>query len=311
MYGLARRNVYDSISENYIGEVFLAKTNTNSGLITQISPNSVGYGYSLAGSAIDPYQMIYYFSTGSNLLGLDLYDGSVYSDVAIINPDGLVFDNFAYSCADTTIYGLIRQNYFSYVFDSTLNETIELLDSSTVRLGKVDPNTGIVTIISPYSLNQGGYTLNGGAAVDPSTMTYYYNVGSSILGASLETGLLTISNPFVFEDGQYFDLMRNFENCYYATPKRLESGSLNASSFSKGNDFKVYPNPSSAFLNINSNESILSLQLISTSGKVVEEYLNQSKNAVIDISNLPSGMYFVKLISQNKTSTFKKFLKEW
>jgi hypothetical protein len=65
------------------GAVFLAKLNTTNGIITEISPTSVGQGFALAGSAIDPYQMVFYYSTGSNLVGLDLYDGSIFSNAPI------------------------------------------------------------------------------------------------------------------------------------------------------------------------------------------------------------------------------------
>jgi len=118
MYGLARRNTYDPITMQNYGELYLAKINTQNGVITQISPNSVGQGFALAGSAIDPYQMVFYFSTGSNLVGLDLYTGNVFSNVAMSIANGNYFDNFTYSCADTALYGLIRQNFFFYFFYS-------------------------------------------------------------------------------------------------------------------------------------------------------------------------------------------------
>jgi hypothetical protein len=153
MYGLARRNVFDPTTMTTIGEVFLAKANTQTGLITQISPTSVGFGFALAGSAIDPYQMVYYYSTGTRLVGLDIYDGSVFSSVPIQVTDGINFDNFTYSCADTALYGLIRQNYFSYEKNPIDPlDSIQVLDSSTIKLGRIDPKTGIVTTISPKSL---------------------------------------------------------------------------------------------------------------------------------------------------------------
>jgi hypothetical protein len=90
LYGLARR--YDIPTST--GEVFLAKINTTTGIITQISPTSVAQGFALAGSAINPYEMVYYFSTGANLIGLDLYTGEVYSHTSIQSIDGIMFDNF-------------------------------------------------------------------------------------------------------------------------------------------------------------------------------------------------------------------------
>lgn len=88
LYGLARRNVYDSLTMSYIGEMYLATINTITGIVTEISPASIGQGFALAGSAIDPYQKVYYYSTGDNLVGLDMYNGAIYSNVPIGVPIG-------------------------------------------------------------------------------------------------------------------------------------------------------------------------------------------------------------------------------
>jgi hypothetical protein len=60
---------------------------------------------------------------------------------------------------------------------------------------------------------QGGYSLNAGAAIDPDALIYYYNNGSNLIGVSLITGTVVSVVTLAFEDGMYFDLMRNFENC--------------------------------------------------------------------------------------------------
>lgn len=311
MYGLARRNSFDPNTMQTNGEVYLAKTNTNTGEITEISTTSVAQGFALAGSAIDPYQMVYYFSLGSSLLGLDIYDGSVYSDVPIVNPEGIYFDNFTYSCADTTIYGLVRKNFFSTIFDPGFPDfPIEVLDSSTVRLGKIDPNTGIVTIISPSTVTQGGYSLNSGAAIDPETLTFYYNTGDNLVGVSLVTGEMTSSTPFVFEDGQYFDLMRNFQNCYTASARRSSPLLSGTPSLVDDGSVHIFPNPASGRLNIQSSEPIRSVEILSTDGKIVTAFYNPAANTTLDISALFPGMYFVKIITNGDTMLVKKLVKE-
>lgn len=311
MYGLARRNYFDPNTMLNTGEVYLAKANTNTGLITQISPASVAQGFALAGSAIDPYQMVYYFSLGSRLLGLDIYDGSVYSDVEIINPDGIAFDNFTYSCADTSIYGLVRKNYFSTVIDPTFPDIpMEVLDSATVRLGKIDPNTGIVTIISPSSVTQGGYSLNSGAAVDPETLTYYYSTGDHLIGVSLVTGEMTSSTPFVFEDGQYFDLMRNFQNCYTASARRSSPLLSGTPSLVDDSSVQIFPNPASGMLNIQSSESMRRVEILSTEGKLIAAFNHPAANPAMDISSLSPGLYFVKIITRSDKMIVQKLVKE-
>jgi hypothetical protein len=311
MYGLARRNAIDPNTMLFNGEVYLAKANTNTGEITQISTTSVAQGFALAGSAIDPYQMVFYFSLGSSLLGLDIYDGSVYSDVPIVNPEGIYFDNFTYSCADTTIYGLVRKNFYTTIFDPGFPDfPIEVLDSSTVRLGKIDPNTGIVTIISPSTVTQGGYSLNSGAAIDPETLTFYYNTGDNLVGVSLVTGEMTSSTPFVFEEGQYFDLMRNFQNCYTASARRSSPLLSGTPSLVDAGSVYIFPNPASDRLNIQSSESIRCIEILSTDGKIVTAFYNPAANPALDISALLPGMYFVKIITNSDQMSVKKLVKE-
>ena len=306
LYGLAR-----VVGDNQnLSETYLAKVNTATGIITRISPQAIGLGYALAGSTIDPYQMVFYYSTGANIVGLDLYNGSVYSSMPIINPDGIVFDNFAYSCADTAIYGLIRKNYFSVIQDPNFPEIeTEVLDSSTVRLGKINPATGVVTIISPTTVSMGGYSLNAGAAVDPNTLTYYYNNGGNIIGVSLVTGLQTSYEPLNFQDGQYFDLMRNLNNCYDAYPKRVETTTSLPEQL-KVDDINLFPNPVANNLHFTSTAGIKSIEIFSVDGKVVLVDNTKAIAPVLNVNSLQPAMYFARVTSASGNVNTYKFIKE-
>lgn len=312
MYGLARRNTYDSLTGNNFGEVYLAKANTNTGLITQISPNSVAQGFALAGSAIDPYQMVYYFSVGSNLIGLDMYTGNIFSNVPFQINDGIIFDNFTYSCSDTALYGLIRQNYFSYVYDSILfpGDSIQYLDSSSIKLGRVDPNTGIVTTISPVSMLSGGYSLNAGSAIDPNTMTYFFSTGNNIVGVSLITGLITSNVQNVFADGNYFDLMRNFQNCRSAIALRANPNVLSVQELEENSMIDIFPNPASNALSIKSDNTIQNVRIFSLDGKEILNNQPNSSRIDIDLSQWSTGIYFAQITLNNEVLITKKFIRE-
>jgi hypothetical protein len=311
LYGLARRNYYDPITMQTIGEVYLAKANTQTGLITQISPTSVGYGFALAGSAIDPYQMVYYYSTGANLVGLDLYTGAIYSSVSIQIPNGIAFDNFTYSCVDTALYGLIRQNYFSYIYNplSPL-DSIQVLDSATVQLGRINPNTGIVKAISPYSIINGGYSLNAGAAIDPNNKIYYFNNGANLIGVSMVTGAIVSSNALTFADGEFFEMMRNTENCYAANPVRLNFAANLNNRLSSKNAINCYPNPVENQLNINSNVNISNIRIYDITGKLVLEKTNPNNNPSINTEGLTSGLYLVRLTTEDQQVLVQKMVKK-
>jgi hypothetical protein len=301
VYGLARRNYFDSTLNINVGQLLLAKINTLTGTITQISQNSIGQGYALAGSAIDPYQMIYYYSTGSNLVGVDMYSGTVYSNTPMQLPTNANFDNFTYSCADTALYGLVRSNYYNSVIPFQL-------DSSTIRLGRINPATGAITILSSTSLFGGGYSLNTGSAIDPNTMTYYYSTGPFLIGASLYNGQQTSIDSIQFADGSYFDLMRNFDNCLAINIIRTN----NNTGITEINQDKISiaPNPASSEISIKSEEMFSQINIYSTQGNIVYTEQQNAKEASISINELNEGLYIIQIRLTNGQTISKRIIKQ-
>jgi hypothetical protein len=304
MYGLARRSFFDTVTMTNTGEIFLSKVNVQTGEITEISQNSFAPGFALAGSAIDPYEMVYYFSVGSNLIGVDIYNGNVYNNLPIINPNGIAFDNFAYNCVDSTLYGLVRNNYFSLVYDSLINNYIQVLDSATAKLGKIDLTTGLVSLVSPSGVVFGGYTLNGGATIDPLTGVYYFSTGNEVVGVSTQTGML-VSNPTkTYEDGQYADLMRQYQSCIDVKPKRLNT-SLNVTENSSL-EVGIYPNPSSDKVRIEAKTVIDEIQVYSTIGQLL---FTETATNEFSVESLIPGNYYVRIYT-NGTVTTQQLIKK-
>ena len=313
LYGLARSNYFDTVTNTNIGEVYLATINTTTGVISQISNTSVAQGYALAGSAINPYLMVYYFSTGSNLMGLDMYNGNIYTNVPILLANQNMqqhFDNFTYSCVDTSLYGLIRTNYFSKIYDSTLMDSIEVLDSTGIQLGKINPSTGVVTFVSPHSIAQGGYSLNAGSTIDPTTKIFYYNNGYQLIGVSLTTGLIVSQAAINNLNGQFFELMRIQSNCFEATlPNRLNPNTSVSQIKSNSNTISIFPNPINNELNVLCDNEIKKIEIMDAMGKLIWNQNFQSSTSVkINLENQPKGIYFLKCTSNNSAS-ITKFIK--
>jgi hypothetical protein len=289
LYGLARRFIQGSgIGQGY-GELFLSTIDPNTGVITQISPQSVGESYALQGSAIDPHQMVYYYATGDQLIGLDMYTGLVYSAPNLSFPQGgLYFDNFTYNCADTTIYGLIR---------------VSTTPPLTVHFGKVNPQTGVVTRISQQALDYSTFTLNGSSTIDPYTGTYYYvsalpQGGYGVIGISVQTGNVVSVNPIPANGTtpNYFDMMRHPSDCFDAEATRVNpnSGSVGMTNLEK-QQIKLSPNPFDEQINIVSAEHIKTLVLRDALGKVYLETAPAAFELQLQTSTLTSGMYFLEL----------------
>jgi hypothetical protein len=74
------------------------------------------------------------------------------------------------------------------------------------------------------------------------------------------------------------------------------------------NNFYVYPNPTATFLNVgndDASQTISNLEIISLEGRVLME----QNTPQVEIASLPTGMYFCKITSNNKTQNIK-FLKQ-
>ncbi|WP_333850689.1 T9SS type A sorting domain-containing protein [Epilithonimonas sp.] len=72
-------------------------------------------------------------------------------------------------------------------------------------------------------------------------------------------------------------------------------------------EVKVFPNPTSDFINIKSNETIKSVKLYNTSGALVKTENNNSSK--IDIFALPKGNYIISIETESGIET-KKIIKE-
>jgi len=80
----------------------------------------------------------------------------------------------------------------------------------------------------------------------------------------------------------------------------------------KQNEFTLSPNPTNSILNIDCNLKTINfkMEIIDALGKtLISEENIELNQASIDVSDLSSGIYFIKLISGENTST-KKFIKE-
>ena len=68
------------------------------------------------------------------------------------------------------------------------------------------------------------------------------------------------------------------------------------------NEFKVYPNPVNDMLNIDGNVRIDSLEVINQLGQRVLNINGSSLfNNQVNLGKLKSGLYFIKLTSNDKT----------
>ena len=288
MYGIFSQVLYNPTTGVYSGDMRLATCDLSTGQVSLISPASVASSYVMAGSSINPHLMVYYFISEGKLMGIDLYNGSIYTQPLISIPSGGdSFDNFAYSCVDTTMYGLIVDH-----------------GVGVLSLGKINASTGVVTPL-PTALNFDNYIMNGGATIDPINLIYYFetmdnNAQIYMVGLSLLDGSI-VSNVMLPPSGTYFDMARIDGDCYGAAPSRLNpSLQLEESTWS----LSIAPNPSSDIVTINSNSQIEYLHCYGMDGKTTRE-ITMDGNNQISIKSFPKGVYMLEVRTASSTRIVK------
>jgi len=71
---------------------------------------------------------------------------------------------------------------------------------------------------------------------------------------------------------------------------------------------KIFPNPVQDFVNIESDKNFIAYEVLDESGKLI---LNKDfSGSKIDISNLKTGVYFIKLKSLSNETNIVKFIKK-
>ena len=309
MYGLSRRNITNPQTGQVTGAMYLATINEITGTITEISTTSIGQSFALSGSAIDPHQMVFYYSTGSQLVGLDMYTGGIFSNPTLTFPNGgQNFDNFTYSCADTTLYGLVRSNYYTPVFNPVTGMTTQVFDSAAVHLGKVNAMTGEVTKISTQSLGVNSFSVNGSSTIDPVNLIYYFISGSgtalNIYGVSLQTGLVVSQAAISNTGAMYFDMMRIQSDCYESYPTRLNPGMANLAE-SNFNRMKTFPNPFNNEVTIESEENMQAYELFSANGMKLSSGVISGTTAKLNTEALSEGIYYLNIQTLQGKTTHK------
>ncbi|MDR6300842.1 T9SS type A sorting domain-containing protein [Mesonia maritima] len=90
---------------------------------------------------------------------------------------------------------------------------------------------------------------------------------------------------------------------YRFTPENLSNESFQLAAIS------LYPNPVEEKLNIKTSQIISSFSIYNALGQVITENTEIEKNT-IDVSTLAEGIYFIKMETENGTSSTKKFIKK-
>lgn len=93
---------------------------------------------------------------------------------------------------------------------------------------------------------------------------------------------------------------------------KMSELAMSISENSSSTDINIYPNPTSDFLNIkaNSHYSSLQIEIANALGQIVLAESMKDKSLQINTKDLATGLYFLKLLSDNKIIATQKIVKE-
>jgi hypothetical protein len=175
-------------------------------------------------------------------------------------------------------------------------------DVGTDHFYYISLNTGQITDIGPI-----GFDANFGQDLtwDPEGEIMYmtaYNRGNSkaeLRTVNLETGLST----FVSNIGLGWDS---------AMPWSLiKNGVLSVDENKLSKTVEVFPNPSSTMVTLIGSEPMSNIEIINTLGQIVfEKSIGNVAEDTFDISELSSGVYYIRVYGDSKQPSFVRFLKE-
>lgn len=143
-------------------------------------------------------------------------------------------------------------------------------------------------------------TVSNEVFVSPTQITASFNLTGPVAG----TYKIYVTNPDGQKDSTTFSLGT-------ACPRIAKFANNNAISYSDiETKSGIYPNPAHDVVNvINKNSGRSVIQLMDHNSRILQEIHSTSTNLKLNVANLSSGLYIIKIITGNKVQV-QKFIKE-
>jgi PKD repeat protein len=203
--------------------------------------------------------------------------------------------------------------------------------ATLINLGQAQDQYDIQ--LEPYTILNGGtliingQLLNSGKSLNPAKQEVllldnqnnpvrwtFSDLAGNYSFDSLPAGNYRV-NPVMSGLTSYPSVVDLNENTSPAFVKMYISGQTITAKSAKepaDNLFKIYPNPAHDILNIDMNNSFVTYpaEIINTSGKILKTARLISGTNTIQISNLPTGLYLLKISGQIGSQYTQRFIKQ-
>lgn len=175
------------------GNSHFCKIDLTNGTLTNIAVVNLPSSLGAVASCIDNNTKTYYYSNGTTLTGLNAITGNITSNVSFLMPSGGEFWYPAFNPCDSNIYGIINNA------------------PSSVSLARVNPGSGVITIISALDPSM-LFPVGGVSIVDPATNVYsfrsqFFSQAGGLVGLNCSSGQVEYNTPILNVPNETFGHM--------------------------------------------------------------------------------------------------------
>ncbi len=175
----------------------------------------------------------------------------------------------------------------SKVYEADSNENVLWTYNGTGTIGQA--HRYVACDISTHGPPSAPTITQNGSALNSTTGMYYqwYMNGGAIPGATTANYTATI-------DGNYQVVVKDTFGCASALSNTITIGTPSSSEVLTSNPIKIYPNPSTGWVEIKTVDGYnrLEVEIVNPLGKTVFSAVNQT---LINLSSLDNGIYFIRV----------------
>jgi hypothetical protein len=116
---------------------------------------------------------------------------------------------------------------------------------------------------------------------------------------------VTIDPSYVVDNCELVIFIQKWDDGFIQQARKVELFTFVNADISKTFATTVFPNPANDLLNIIAPENINKIEVLNMAGQVISVLNSDSNNTNIEVSGFSTGVYFVKVYTQNQVTTHK------